>query len=93
MGTVFVGNPLSLNPDSWVLNWGTNGLSGKSARECVWTCGDTPGPVESHNFIESDSSNTRNNLYVTRDCATLDLELFAAGTIWLRILSGISTWT
>jgi hypothetical protein len=39
--------------------------------------GTPRGLVGSPNFIESDSSNTRNDLYVARDCATLDLDLFA----------------
>jgi hypothetical protein len=30
----------------------------------------------SHNFIEADSSNTRDDLYVTGDAATLNLTLF-----------------
>jgi Peroxidase, family 2 len=99
MGTVFVGNPLSTNPGfsiggptSSVENILDNalGLLGKTNAldqvkpQLELLTGTPRGLIGSHNFIESDSSNTRNDLYVTGDCATLDLDLFAE---WFNVSS------
>jgi len=99
MGTVFVGNPLSLTP-GFSIGGATGsvenvlgnvfGLLGKSVRFLqrnilTKTSSGTPrGLIGSHNFIESDSSNTRDDLYVTEDCSTLDMELF---TEWYKMSS------
>ncbi|KAG0650752.1 Dothistromin biosynthesis peroxidase dotB [Hyphodiscus hymeniophilus] len=74
MGTVFVGDPLSLSPSfsiggetSAVSNLLFNGLG---------LLGTPRGLIGSHNILESDSSITRNDLYVTGDAWTLDLSKF-----------------
>lgn len=99
MGTVFVGNPLSLNPGFSIggptasvenILGNAFGLLGKANElkqgDILKLLTGTPrGLIGSHNFIESDSSNTRDDLYVTGDCATLDLVLFAE---WLNMSSG-----
>lgn len=74
LGTVFVGNPLSLNPgfsigsaDPGAQNLLDNGLG---------LLGTPRGLVGSHNIIESDSSLTRNDLYNGGDASTMDFEQF-----------------
>lgn len=76
LGTVLVGNPLSLNPgfsigttDPGAQNLLDNGLG---------LLGEPRGLNGSHNVIESDSSGTRPDLYVTGDASTMDMELFRA---------------
>lgn len=74
LGTVFVGDPISLNPgfsigavDPGVENLLDNGLT---------LLGTPRGLVGSHNIIESDSSMTRPDLYVTGDASTMDIAQF-----------------
>lgn len=74
LGTIFVGNPLSLNPgfsiggaDPGAQNLLDNGLG---------LLGEPRGLVGSHNIIESDSSPTRLDLYNGGDASTMDLEQF-----------------
>ncbi|KAN0120082.1 Cloroperoxidase [Hyaloscypha variabilis] len=74
MGTVFVGNPLSLTPGFSI--GGATGSVENLLGNVFGLLGTPRGLIGSHNFIESDSSNTRDDLYVTGDCSTLDLGLF-----------------
>lgn len=74
MGTVFVGNPISLNPgfsiggaDPGAQNLLDNGLG---------LLGTPRGLEGSHNIIESDSSPTRGDLYNGGDAWTMDLAQF-----------------
>ncbi|CAG7998851.1 unnamed protein product [Penicillium salamii] len=74
MGTVWTGDPLSLDPrfsiggrDTGVNNL-LNNLGG--------LLGEPQGLIGSHNFIESDSSNTRDDLYVTGNSHTLNMDKF-----------------
>ncbi|KAL5335777.1 Chloroperoxidase [Aspergillus crustosus] len=74
MGTVWTGNPLSLDPgfsiagrDTGVNNILSNALD---------LLGEPQGLNGSHNFIESDSSNTRDDLYVTGNASTMNMTLF-----------------
>lgn len=73
MGTVWTGNPLSLDP----------GFSIGSYSEVENILGNlggllgTPqGLIGSHNFIEADSSNTRDDLYLTGDNYRLQISQF-----------------
>lgn len=44
---------------------------------CLITPSGTPRGLEgSHNYIEADSSNTRDDLYVTGDASTMNMNLF-----------------
>jgi hypothetical protein len=74
MGTVFVGNPLSLTPGFSIGEGGgrTENLLGNLGG----VLGTPRGLTGSHNIIEGDSSNTRNDYYVTGDASTLNLDLF-----------------
>jgi len=93
MGTVFVGNPLSLNPgfsiggeSTAVYNILGNVLGLAGEKFFLWLLeikswienpsGTPRGLLGSHNIIESDSSNTRNDIYMTGDPATMNLDLF-----------------
>ncbi|KAL3420535.1 oxidase [Phlyctema vagabunda] len=74
MGTVWVGNPISLNP-----GFSIGGYTDKSNNilgNLLGLLGTPRGLVGSHNFIESDSSNTRDDLYVTGDSQTLNMTAF-----------------
>ncbi|CZR54683.1 related to oxidase [Phialocephala subalpina] len=74
MGVVDVGNPLSLNPSF--------SIGGKSDQvhnlldDLSGVVGTPRGLDGSHNFIEADSSNTRNDLYQTGDAWTMNMTLF-----------------
>jgi hypothetical protein len=74
MGTVFVGNPLSLDPGFSI------GGASKDVQNLLGNLfgllGTPRGLFGSHNIIEGDSSNTRNDLYQTGDASTMDLSLF-----------------
>ncbi|KAF9766425.1 hypothetical protein IL306_001187 [Fusarium sp. DS 682] len=74
MGTVFVGNPLSLNPGFSI------GSTASGAQNIlgnlIGLLGTPRGLNGSHNIIEGDSSNTRDDLYVTGDASTMDMKLF-----------------
>lgn len=76
MGTVFVGNPISLSPGFSI------GSSDPGAQNLlnnvVGLLGTPRGLNGSHNIIESDGSGTRSDLYVTGDASTMDLEKFRA---------------
>ncbi|KAF7162398.1 hypothetical protein CNMCM6106_009372 [Aspergillus hiratsukae] len=74
MGVVWTGNPLALEPsfsiggpDTGVNNL-LNNLGG--------LLGDPQGLIGSHNFIESDSSLTRDDLYVTGNNYALNMDKF-----------------
>lgn len=90
MGTAFVGDPLSLDPGFSIggyspavenLLGNVFGLLGLPILSPEFSLADfftgTPrGLVGSHNIIESDSSITRDDLYVTGDASTLNLTKF-----------------
>lgn len=92
MGTVWTGNPLSLDPGFSIggPTAGTNnilgnllGLLGKYITPTYSRCyhayalpGKPRGLQGSHNWIESDSSLTRDDLYVTGDAWTMNMTLF-----------------
>lgn len=91
MGVVWTGNPVSLDPsfsiggnDTEVQNLLGNllGLLGVYSCEDVESCvadilpGAPRGLDHSHNFIEADSSPTRDDLYVTGDPVTMNLTKF-----------------
>lgn len=74
MGTVGVGNPLSLNP-----GFSIGGKSQKADNilgNLMGLLGTPRGLDGAHNWIESDSSNTRDDLYVTGDTSTMNMTLF-----------------
>ncbi|KAG2415253.1 hypothetical protein HFD88_006444 [Aspergillus terreus] len=74
MGTVWTGNPLSLNPSFSIggRDTGVNNLLDNIGG----LLGEPQGLIGSHNFIESDSSNTRDDLYVTGDNYRLNMDKF-----------------
>ncbi|EXF73805.1 oxidase [Colletotrichum fioriniae PJ7] len=74
MGTVFVGNPLSLNPGFSIGDAasGSNNILGN----LIGLLGTPRGLNGSHNIIEGDSSNTRADLYMTGDASTMVMEQF-----------------
>lgn len=89
MGTVGVGNPLSLNP-----GFSIGGKSQKANNilgNLFGLLGTPRGLDGAHNWIESDSSNTRDDLYVTGDAATMNMTLFLGAYNSQTALS--SPWT
>ncbi|PYH53343.1 peroxidase family protein [Aspergillus niger CBS 101883] len=74
MGTVWTGNPLSLDPRFSIggRDIGVNNLLGNLGG----LLGDPQGLIGSHNFIESDSSNTRDDIYVTGNNHKLNMDKF-----------------
>ncbi|OLN88356.1 Aromatic peroxygenase 1 [Colletotrichum chlorophyti] len=74
MGTVFVGNPLSLNP-GFSIGYTTAG-SQNLLGNLIGLLGTPRGLNGSHNIIEGDSSNTRGDLYVTGDASTMVMDQF-----------------
>ncbi|CAI7597002.1 unnamed protein product [Penicillium pancosmium] len=74
MGTVWTGDPLSLDPSFSIggRDTGVNNL----LNNLGGLLGDPQGLIGSHNFIEADSSNTRDDLYVTGNSHTLNMEKF-----------------
>lgn len=76
MGTVFVGDPLSLDPGFSI--GGESSAVENALGNVLGLLGTPRGLFGSHNIIEGDSSNTRNDLYATDDSWTLDLDLFEA---------------
>ncbi|KAI4595204.1 hypothetical protein KJ359_007180 [Pestalotiopsis sp. 9143b] len=74
MGTAGVGNPLSLNPGFSI------GGEAKGVTNILDNLGGllgTPRGLDgSHNWIEADSSGTRDDLYVTGDAWTMNMTLF-----------------
>ncbi|PQE20324.1 oxidase protein [Rutstroemia sp. NJR-2017a BBW] len=74
MGTVGVGDPLSLNP-----GFSIGGYTPKVANllgNLGGLMGTPRGLDGAHNWIEADSSNTRDDLYVTGDSSTMNMTLF-----------------
>ncbi|KAK6863781.1 oxidase [Apiospora arundinis] len=74
MGTVGVGNPLSLTP-----GFSIGGESRKSSNilgNLLGLLGTPRGLDGSHNWIEGDASGTRDDLYVTGDASTMNMTLF-----------------
>ncbi|KAH9880574.1 hypothetical protein IAQ61_000867 [Plenodomus lingam] len=72
MGTVWTGNPLSTNPGFSIGGGGNDNLLGN----LLGLLGDPRGLQGSHNWIESDSSLTRDDLYVTGNAWTMNMTLF-----------------
>ncbi|KAE8376828.1 Cloroperoxidase [Aspergillus bertholletiae] len=74
MGTVWTGNPLSLDPSFSIggRDTGVNNLLGDLGN----LLGEPQGLIGSHNFIESDSSNTRDDLYTTGNNYALNMSKF-----------------
>ncbi|KAI1812849.1 Chloroperoxidase [Poronia punctata] len=76
LGTVYVGNPLSLNPGFSIggeAKRGNNILG-----NLLGLLGKPRGLDGSHNIIEGDSSATRNDLYQTGNAHTMNMTLFQA---------------
>lgn len=74
MGTVGVGDPLSLNPGFSIGGYtpeASNILDNLDGLQ-----GTSRGLDGSHNWIEADSSNTRDDLYVTGDASAMNMTLF-----------------
>ncbi|KAJ5095070.1 hypothetical protein N7532_007361 [Penicillium argentinense] len=74
MGTVWTGDPLSLDPSFSIggRDTGVNNL----LNNLGGLLGDPQGLIGSHNFIEADSSNTRDDLYVTGNNHKLNMDKF-----------------
>ncbi|KAK7183559.1 hypothetical protein DPSP01_008439 [Paraphaeosphaeria sporulosa] len=72
MGTVWTGNPLSLSPGFSIGGPGADNLLGN----VLGLIGDPRGLQGSHNWIESDSSLTRDDLYVTGNAWKMNMTLF-----------------
>ncbi|KAL2870904.1 peroxidase family protein [Aspergillus lucknowensis] len=74
MGTVWTGNPLSVDPGFSIggRDTGVNNILGNGLN----LLGEPRGLQGSHNFIEADSSNTRDDLYVTGNAWTMNMTLF-----------------
>ncbi|EPS29324.1 hypothetical protein PDE_04273 [Penicillium oxalicum 114-2] len=74
MGTVWTGNPLSLDPRFSIggRDTGVNDLLGNLGG----LLGEPQGLIGSHNFIEADSSNTRDDLYVTGNNYAMNMDKF-----------------
>ncbi|KAF4451296.1 hypothetical protein F53441_5717 [Fusarium austroafricanum] len=74
MGTVFVGNPLSLSPGFSIggVSSGAHNILG----DLAGLLGTPRGLEGSHNIIEGDSSLTRADLYVTGDASTMVMKQF-----------------
>ncbi|KAJ5726070.1 uncharacterized protein N7483_007427 [Penicillium malachiteum] len=76
MGTVWTGNPLSLDPSFSIggRDTGVNNLLDNLGG----LLGEPRGLDGSHNFIEADSSNTRDDLYITGNNHALNMNKFMA---------------
>ncbi|KAL4931458.1 peroxidase family protein [Aspergillus undulatus] len=74
LGTVWVGNPLSINAGFSI--GGRDTGSNNILNNGLGLLGEPRGLAGSHNIIESDGSNTRNDLYVTGDASTMNMTLF-----------------
>lgn len=74
MGVVWTGNPISLNPSFSI---GGNDTDVQNLLgNLLGLLGKPRGLSHSHNFIEADSSPTRDDLYVTGDPVTMNLTKF-----------------
>ncbi|KAF2994254.1 hypothetical protein E8E13_001492 [Curvularia kusanoi] len=76
MGTVWTGNPLSLSPGFSIGGTRNNQGADNILGNVLGLLGDPRGLQGSHNWIESDSSLTRNDLYVTGNSWTMNMTLF-----------------
>ncbi|KAG8158101.1 hypothetical protein KVR01_011862 [Diaporthe batatas] len=78
MGTVGVGNPISLTPGFSIGGAppDTSLFSSSILGNLLGLLGKPRGLQGSHNWIEGDSSNTRDDLYVTGDAWTMNMTLF-----------------
>ncbi|KAJ8117814.1 heme-thiolate peroxidase [Boeremia exigua] len=76
MGTVWTGNPLSVNPGFSIGGTVAGDGSDNILGNLVGLQGDPRGLQGSHNWIESDSSLTRDDLYVTSDAWSMNMTLF-----------------
>lgn len=74
LATVFVGNPLSLNPGYSIAY--ADPRSQNLLGNALGLLGTPAGLNGSHNLIEADSSNTRTDLYLGGDASTMDLAQF-----------------
>ncbi|GIJ85033.1 hypothetical protein Asppvi_003888 [Aspergillus pseudoviridinutans] len=74
MGLVWTGNPLALDPSFSIggRDTGVNNL----LNNLGGLLGEPQGLIGSHNFIEADSSNTRDDLYVTGNNYALNMDKF-----------------
>ncbi|KAK2804841.1 hypothetical protein FQN51_001483 [Onygenales sp. PD_10] len=76
LGTVWVGNPISLLPGFSI--GGPTNQSHNILNDLLGLIGEPQGLMGSHNLIESDSSNTRDDLYNTGNAHTLRMDKFMA---------------
>ncbi|PGH00424.1 hypothetical protein GX51_05832 [Blastomyces parvus] len=76
LGTVWVGNPISLTPGFSI--GGPHNQSENILNDLLGLIGTPQGLIGSHNMIESDSSNTRDDLYSTGNAHTLRMDKFMA---------------
>ncbi|KAH8711867.1 Chloroperoxidase [Phaeosphaeriaceae sp. PMI808] len=76
MGTVWTGNPVSLNPGFSIGGRAASDNGDNLLGNLVGLLGKPRGLQGSHNWIESDSSLTRDDLYVTGDAWTMNMTLF-----------------
>ncbi|KAL1649395.1 hypothetical protein SLS61_006503 [Didymella pomorum] len=76
MGTVWTGNPLSLDPGFSIGGTAAGDGSDNILSNLVSVLGNPRGLQGSHNWIESDASLTRDDLYVTGDAWTMNMTLF-----------------
>ncbi|KAJ9643196.1 hypothetical protein H2204_002091 [Knufia peltigerae] len=74
MGTVWTGNPLSLTPGFSID--GTSPRVQNLLGNLLGLLGEPQGIGRSHNFIEADASLTRDDLYVTGDASTMNMDKF-----------------
>ncbi|KAK4501880.1 hypothetical protein PRZ48_007689 [Zasmidium cellare] len=74
LGVVWTGNPLSLNP-SFSIN-GPDDRVENLLDDVLGLLGTPQGIAFSHNVIEADSSPTRDDLYVTGDATTMNVDKF-----------------
>ncbi|EEH17553.2 hypothetical protein PABG_00116 [Paracoccidioides brasiliensis Pb03] len=74
LGTVWAGNPISLTPGFSI--GGPTTQSENILHDLLGLVGTPQGLIGSHNLIESDSSNTRDDLYATGNAHTLHMEKF-----------------
>ena len=74
MGTVWCGNPVSLSPSFSI--GGPDPAVQNLLGNALGLLGEPRGIDHSHNFIEADSSPTRDDIYVTGDPVTMNLTNF-----------------
>ncbi|KAL1649581.1 hypothetical protein SLS58_001638 [Diplodia intermedia] len=76
MGTVWTGNPLAVDPGFSIGGTVSGDGSDNLLGNLVGLLGDPRGLQGAHNWLESDSSLTRDDLYVTGDSWTMNMTLF-----------------